>query len=156
MKRLVGFVLSLTFAAFAHTTAVKAVETCHAINATGSGQITSQTATGATTISQISDGGLLQGTTSAELAFTSIDFTTFIATFEGPLVLTTKHGTLDLFTFNGIYNLATGEFSSDSIVTGGTGRFDDANGGLYFHGFVYPDGSFFDDEISGRICLTLP
>jgi hypothetical protein len=133
---------------------VQAVETCHKINAKGKGQITSQTTIGATTISQIIGGGLLHGTTEAELAFTSVDQATGVATFEGPFVLTTRHGTLTLFVFNGVFNLVTGEFSSDSIVQEGTGRFTGASGGLFLHGFTAPDGSFIDDEISGTICLN--
>jgi hypothetical protein len=134
----------------------QAVETCHKINAKGTGQITSQTATGATTVSQIIGGGLLHGTTEAELVFTSVDAATGIATFEGTLVLTNIHGTLTLSVLNGVFNTQTGEFQNDSVVTGGTGRFAVATGDLFFHGFVAPDGSFTDDAIRGTICANLP
>jgi hypothetical protein len=50
----------------------------------------------------------------------------------------------------------TGEFSNDSQVAGGTGRFAGATGGLTFHGFVAADGTFTDDEISGEICGDEP
>jgi len=134
----------------------QAVETCHSINAKGTGQITSQTATGATTVSQIIGGGLLHGTTAAELTFTNVDPTTGIATFEGTLVLTNKHGTLTFFVFNGVFNTQTGEFQNDSVVTNGTGRFAGATGNLFFHGFVAADGSFTDDTIRGSVCVNLP
>jgi hypothetical protein len=134
----------------------QAVETCHTINAKGTGQITSQTATGATTISQIIGGGLLHWTTEAELTFTSVDPATGIATFEGTLVLTNKHGTLTFFVFDGVFNTQTGEFQNDSIMTDGRGRFAGASGNLFFHGFVAPDGSFSDDTIRGTVCVNLP
>jgi hypothetical protein len=132
-----------------------AVETCHVVNAKGVGQITTFDPVGGTgtTTSRIIGGGLLHGTTAADLVFTSPDLTTF----EGTLVLTTDQGTLTLFVFNGVFDLTTGEFSSDSTVIGGTGRFEGATGSLYFHGFTdFSDFSFVDDEISGNICADLP
>jgi hypothetical protein len=52
--------------------------------------------------------------------------------------------------------LVTGQLSNQSVVTTGTGRFDGASGGLFFHGFSFPDGTFIDDEISGTICVQVP
>jgi hypothetical protein len=159
MKRLRALLLMLVVvlaSSIANVDIAQAVETCHRVNAKGTGRITNQTTSGATTVSQIIGGGLLHGTTEAHLTFTSIDPTTGIATFEGTLVLTTKHGTLTLFVFNGVYNTQTGEFQNDSVVTDGTGRFAGATGSLFFHGFVAPDGSFTDDAIRGTICVNLP
>ena len=154
MRTLVFRAIALAALVFTLSTHAGAqVETCHKINALGIGSLTGPT----TTESQIIGGGIIHGTTTAELVFTGFDPNTGIATFEGTLELTTRHGTLDLFIFNGVFNLVTGEFSSDSAVTGGTGRFEGATGGLFFHGFVLADGvTFIDDEISGEICLTLP
>ena len=92
----------------------------------------------------------------AQLFPTGFDPTTGIETFEGTLVLTTRQGTLTLFIFNGVFDLFTGEFSNDSTVVDGTGRFAGATGELFFHGFVAADGTFTDDEISGEICVEVP
>jgi hypothetical protein len=129
---------------------------CIPINAKGEGAITSQSLTEVDTASQIIGGGIIHGTTTAQLFPTSFDPTTGIETFVGTLVLTTQNGTLTLFIFNGVFDTFTGEFSNDSMVVDGTGRFAGATGGLFFHGFVAADGTFTDDEISGEICLEVP
>ena len=129
---------------------------CIPINAKGEGRITSQTLTETDTESRIKGGGIIHGTTTAQLFPTGFDPATGIETFEGTLVLTTKHGTLTLFVFNGVFDTLTGEFSNDSQVVDGTGRFAGASGGLFFHGFVAADGTFTDDEISGEICVQVP
>lgn len=130
----------------------QAVETRHKINATAVGAYTGPT----TSASQIIGGGILHGTTTADLAITGFDPETGVATFVGTLVLTTRKGTLTLDFLDGVFNLVTGEFSTNSVVTGGTGRFDGATGELYFHGFSYSDGTFIDDEISGVIYVNRP
>src|SRR5215204_4250657 len=127
------FVFVMVF--IAGLTAAPAAEVCLKLNATGTGQITTQTATGATTVSEIIGGGVLHGTTTAELTFTSINPITGVATYEGTLVLTNRHGTVNVSFSDGVLNLATGEFENESTITGGTGRFADATGNLYFHGF---------------------
>jgi hypothetical protein len=76
--------------------------------------------------------------------------------YEGAPVLTTEHGTLTLDIFDGLYDPVTGEFRNDSAVTSGTGRFAEATGELYFHGFVFPDGTFIDDAVVGEVCVDLP
>ena len=130
--------------------------TCHEIDAKGEGRITSQTPTETDTESQIIGGGIIHGTTTAQLFPTGFDPATGIETFAGTLVLTTEHGTLTLDIFDGVFNTVTGEFSNDSVVVDGTDRFAGATGGLFFHGFVAADGTFTDDEISGQICADLP
>ncbi len=130
----------------------RAEVTCHKINATGEGAFTGPT----TTASQIIGGGILHGTTTADLTITGFDAETGVATYEGTLVLTTEHGTLTLSLVDGVYDTRTGEFSNDSPVADGTGRFAEATGGLFFHGFVAPDGTFTDDTIEGEICVDLP
>ena len=129
---------------------------CIPINARGEGRITSQTLTETDTESRIKGGGIIHGTTTAQLFPTGFDPATGIETFEGSLVLTTKHGTLTLFVFNGVFDTTTGQFSNDSTVVDGTGRFDGASGGLFFHGVVAADGTFTDDEITGEICVEVP
>src|SRR5262249_14214468 len=129
---------------------------CIPINAQGEGAITSQSLTEVDTESQISGGGIIHGTTTAQLFPTSFDPTTGIETFVGTLVLTTRQGTLTLSILNGVFDTTTGEFSNDSMVVDGTGRFAGATGGLFFHGFVAADGTFTDDEISGEVCVEGP
>jgi hypothetical protein len=126
--------------------------TCHKINAKGDGQINFATNS---SDGVIKGGGLLHGTTHGEFAFTGFDPDTGIGTFEGTFTITTKHGTLTLFVFDGVFDMTTGEFTNDSVVIDGRGRFDDATGGLFFEGVVFPDGSYIDD-ITGEICLDLP
>jgi hypothetical protein len=129
---------------------------CVPIDAKGEGRFTSQTLTETDTESQIIGGGIIHGTTTAQLFPTGFDPATGIETFVGTLVLTTDHGTLTLVIFNGVFDTLTGEFSNDSVVVSGTDRFDEAAGGLFFHGFVAADGTFTDDEISGKICVEAP
>jgi hypothetical protein len=148
------FVFAVVFITGLITTS--AAEVCLKLNATGKGQITGQTATNATTVSEVIGGGVLHGTTTAELTFTGIDPVTGVATYEGTLVLTNRHGTVNVSFSDGSFNLVTGEFENDSTITGGTGRFAGATGDIYFHGFVAADGSFIDDAIDGTICLEVP
>src|SRR6266481_992951 len=129
---------------------------CVPIDAKGEGRFTSQTLTETDTESQIIGGGIIHGTTTAQLFPTGFDPATGIETFVGTLVLTTKQGTLTLLVLNGVFNTFTGEFSNDSEVVDGTDRFAGATGGLFFHGFVAADGTFTDDEISGEICVEVP
>jgi hypothetical protein len=121
----------------------------HKINAKGEGAFTGPT----TTASQILGGGIVHGNTTADLTITGIDPQTGVLTYAGTLVLTAEHGMLRLDIFNGVYDTATGEFSNDTSVIDGTDDFVGATGSLYFHGFVFPDGSFVDDTISGVITV---
>ena len=145
-------ILAMTTVSLAAAIPARAEDTCHKINARGEGAFSGPT----TTESQFIGGGILHGTTTAELVITGTDPTTGALTYAGTLVLTSEHGTLTLDIFDGLYDPATGEFSNDSVVTSGTGRFAGATGGLYFHGFVAAYGTFIDDEISGEICVASP
>ena len=148
---LAGLVVGVVFAGPAWGETV-----CVPIDAKGEGRFTSQTLTETDTESQIIGGGIIHGTTTAQLFPTGFDPATGIETFVGTLVLTTKQGTLTLLVLNGVFNTFTGEFSNDSEVVDGTDRFAGATGGLFFHGFVAADGTFTDDEISGKICVEVP
>lgn len=130
---------------------VQAGEVCIPINAKAKGMFTGPT----TTASQIIGGGILHGTTTAVVEVTGV-IAPGVVSFVSTLALTTKHGALTLFFADGVFNLVTGEFSADSVVVGGTGRFAGASGELFFHGFSFPDGTFIDDEISGEICVIVP
>jgi hypothetical protein len=145
-------ILAVTAVSLAAAGPAQAEVTGHKINATGEGAFTGPT----TTESQIIGGGILHGTTTAELFITGTDPTTGDLTFVGTLVLTSEHGTLTLAIFDGLYDPATGEFSNDSTVASGTDEFAGATGELYFHGFVFPDGTFIDDALVGEICVDLP
>ena len=112
-------VLAVTAVGLAAACPAQAEVTGHKINAKGEGALTGPT----TTESQIIGGGILHGTTTSELVFTGVDPTTGDLTYEGVLVLTTEHGTLTLAILDGLFNPVTGEFSNDSTVTDGTGRF---------------------------------
>lgn len=156
MKRLRTLVLMSLFlvAALLGPSQLRAKEVCIPINAKADGVFTAPLVTAG----QITGGGVLHGTTTAEWTLTGpIGPST---SFEGTLEITTVDGTLTLFITNGIWNVLSGEFSYDSVVTAGTGRFDGATGGLFFHGFTFGvrigDATFVDDEISGEICLEVP
>ena len=128
---------------------VQADEDCIPIHAKAKGKFTGPT----TSVSQITGGGILNGTTAASLAITGV-ISPGVVSYEGTLVLTTKHGTLTLDLLDGVFNVETGEFSNSSVVVAGTGRFEDATGFLLFRGHVLADGvSFVDDSIRGIICL---
>src|SRR5262245_66441647 len=117
-------ILGVTTVSLASAGPAQAEVTGHKINATGEGAFTGPT----TTESQIIGGGILHGTTTAELFITGVDPTTGALTFEGTLVLTNEHGTLTLGIFDGLYDPVTGEFSNDSVVTSGTGRCAESTG----------------------------
>jgi hypothetical protein len=67
-------------------------------------------------------------------------------------VITTKHGTLSFALFDGVIDLVTLSGTNDSVVAGGTGRFANATGGLFFEGLVEADGTF-TDYLTGTICI---
>ncbi len=123
---------------------------CRNINATGVGQDHG----GGQTVGQISDGGLLQGTTAASFAITGISGT--VASFAGPITFTTNRATLTV-DLDGTLNLTTGEFSASGDVSEGTGKLDGATGTLTLAGVQNlsdPAGSF-TETVSGQICVDL-
>jgi hypothetical protein len=105
--------------------------------------------TGPTSTAGVIRSGLLRGTTQFSGAFTDAQ-----GDYAGTLVITTKHGTLTLQD-QGHLNLATGEFTDQLTVSGGTGRFAGATGSLSDHGFAnFQTGSLATDAFSGMICLS--
>ncbi len=117
---------------------------CHKINTRVEGTVDFGTGT---VEGQVIGGGILHGTATGSFTFTSP------TTFEGNYLIVTKHGTLSLQLFNGVIDPVTFTGTNDSVVTGGTGRFTGATGGLFFEGGVEPDGTF-TDYLSGTICLA--
>jgi hypothetical protein len=100
----------------------------------------------------VGNGILKGGVTHGEFVFTSVDPETGTATYEGTYSITTDKGTLDLSLFDGVIDLTTLQGQNDSVVTGGTGEFDGATGGLLFVGGVDAEGGFVD-TLTGTICL---
>jgi hypothetical protein len=101
--------------------------------------------TGQVTTSGSIDNGVLRGTTafSAQVIDAAGDYV-------GATTVVTKHGTVtlsDVGTLN-----PNGTFIDHATVTGGTGRFAGATGGLLFLGHELADGvHFLDDSITGTI-----
>jgi hypothetical protein len=125
-------------------------ETCHKINAKGKGTTVSMSESGVITEANIIGGGLLNGSTRANLAFTG-GFGDELF-FGGTLVLTTKHGSVTFDVSNGTFNTTTLEFSAKLTATQGDGKLEMANGTLLLEGLNYPDGTFTED-ITGVVCI---
>ena len=146
LRNLIQRLPVLVVGALLFTHPARADQTCHRINTKGQGQVHFDTNS---SDGEIVGGGLLHGTTHGDFRFTGP------GTYEGTFTITTMQGTLILHLFNGVFDTGTGQFSNDSVVIDGTGRFEDATGGLFFEGVVAPDGSY-TDRITGQICVDLP
>lgn len=146
--RLVVAGLIALLAGFIAVSPAAAAESCHTINAKGTGQATSET----TTVAQIRGGGLLQGTTAASFeTITPID--TGVA-FTGPIVFTTNRATLTV-QLAGTLDIPSGAFRATGQVTGATGKLAGATGQLDFDGVQnLVDGSF-TETVAGEICVDL-
>ncbi len=121
---------------------------CHDINATGLGQDLG----GGHTVAQISDGGLLQGTTTA--SFTITGFSGTVASFEGTITFTTNRATLTANVV-GTLDIATGAFSATGSDLSGTGKLAGATGSLVFTGVEDLATGAFTEVIGGSICVDL-
>jgi len=121
---------------------------CRNINATGVGQDLGS----GQTVGQISDGGLLQGTTAASFSITGISGT--VASFAGPITFTTNRATLTA-TLVGTLDLASGAFSAASSGIFGTGKLAGATGSLSFSGVENLATGAFTEVVSGSICVEL-
>src|SRR6476646_643175 len=96
---------------------------CNPIHTKISAHLTGQTSTAG-----VITTGLLRGTTSFSGTFTDAQ-----GDYVGTLTITTKHGTLVLSDV-GRLDPATGHFTDDLTVVGGTGRFAGATGHLVDQG----------------------
>ncbi|TXD37131.1 hypothetical protein FRC98_10370 [Lujinxingia vulgaris] len=74
-------------------------------------------------------------------------------TYAGVLTLITPYGELQS-TDAGILDNAAGIFTEFNRVQGGTGIFEGASGTFYINGTTLADGSGFDAEITGEVCVT--
>jgi hypothetical protein len=121
---------------------------CHAVDASGVGQDLG----GGQTVAQISDGGLLQGTTAASFQITGLSGT--VASFAGTITFTTNRATLTA-TVAGTLDLATGAFNATTSSLSGTGKLAGALGGLVFSGVENLETGAFTEVVSGSICVDL-
>ena len=121
---------------------------CHKIDATGVGQDQG----GGITTAQISDGGLLQGTTAA--AFEAVGFTPpSTVLIGGSVTFTTNRATLKVPGL-GTFDVSTGQFTfASAAAPTGTGKLAEATAMLVFDGVEnFATGSFVE-TIDGVICL---
>ena len=120
---------------------------CHSIDATGVGQDLG----GGNTTAQVSDGGLLQGTTVGSFSISGFPPVVGIA---GTVTFTTNKGTLTVGAA-GSFNVFTGDFSASGPVIGATGKLAGATGSLSFAGNENLLTGNFTETITGSICVDL-
>jgi hypothetical protein len=147
LSRLLLLLAALSLAIVAPT-AVDAAVSCHRIDASGVGQDQG----GGNTVAQISDGGLLQGTTAAAFTITGLSGT--LASFVGTITFTVNRATLAA-EVAGTLDLATGAFSATTSSLSGTGRLEGATGGLVFAGVENLLTGTFTEVVAGQVCVDL-
>jgi hypothetical protein len=147
LRIILPLVIAFAMAAVAPAVALGSTA-CHSIDATGVGQDLGE----GRTVAQISDGGLLQGTTAASFQITGLSGT--VASFAGTITFTTNRGTLTA-TVAGTLDLATGAFSATSSSLSGTGKLAGASGSLVFNGVENLATGAFTEVITGSICVDL-
>lgn len=163
-KRKINFVLLLiiTMGGFAGRQALASPdELCIPVHATINALFVTAGCTspvGLCTAGQLSGSGILNGSTSftalgiaPAAGITGIEPDTTLS-YHGVLEVTTRHGTLAISDI-GVFDQAVGVYSEVDRITAGTGRFENATGTLFIHGDAYSDGSGFDGEVRGQICL---
>ena len=106
---------------------------------------------GGHTEATIVHAGILNGTTSGQLAITG--GTPPVFTVVGTGVLTTHNGTLTVSVV-GTFNAATGLFQATGQVVHGTGAFAGASGMLIFVGVEDLASGQFTQTITGTVCLA--
>jgi hypothetical protein len=147
LSRLIPLIAALSLAVVAPT-AVDAATSCHRIGASGVGQDQG----GGNTVAQISDGGLLQGTTAAAFTITGLSGT--LASFVGTITFTTNRATLAA-EVAGTLDLATGAFNATTSSLSGTGKLAGATGGLVFAGVENLLTGTFIEVVTGQVCVDL-
>jgi hypothetical protein len=121
---------------------------CHDIDASGVGQDLG----GGHTVAQISNGGLLQGTTEAQFAITGLSGT--VASFAGAITFTVNRATLTA-NVSGTLDIVSGMFSATTTSVSGTGKLAGATGNLVFNGVENLATGAFTEVVSGSICVAL-
>jgi hypothetical protein len=147
LSRLLLLVAALSLAVVAPT-AVDAAVSCHRIDASGVGQDQG----GGNTVAQISNGGLLQGTTAAAFTITGLSGT--LASFVGTITFTPNRATLAA-EVAGTLDLATGVFNASTSSLSGTGKLEGATGGLVFAGVENLLTGTFTEVVAGQVCVDL-
>lgn len=151
MRRALWFLVALT-AAIGAAGPVQSgfgAVSCHQITAAGVGQDLG----GGSTIAQISNGGLLQGTTAASFVVTDVSNFPVLG-IAGTVTFTTNKGTLTV-AVSGSFNVVTGDFSASGDVTGATGKLAGATGSLSFVGVEDLSTGAFTETVTGGICVDL-
>lgn len=73
-------------------------------------------------------------------------------TYAGTLVITTSYGELVLSDV-GVFDTAGGAFTEFDRVTSGTGLFSGATGTIFINGFGFEDGTGFQSDLRGTVCV---
>ena len=78
-----------------------------------------------------------------------------VLSYTADAVFTTDQGELHLSQL-GVIDPFRRVFTELNRVVGGTGRFDQASGDLFISGTTNIDGTEFESDITGTLCLTYP
>ncbi len=73
-------------------------------------------------------------------------------TYAGDLVITTSYGEL-VFSDVGVFDTAGGAFTEFDRLESGTGLFEHASGTIFINGFGFSDGSGFQSDMRGTVCI---
>lgn len=124
---------------------------CHKIDAVGVGHATSPT----TTVADISDGGLLNGTTAG--SFTSYVDENFppLVGLAGTVVFTVNKATLTVAGTDAYLDVTDGSFTVTWPVTASTGKLAGATGSLTFDGVQDLTTGYFTETVTGTICVAV-
>ena len=113
---------------------------------------------GLCTTGEITGGGILNGETrftalsiAPAAGMTGIEPDSTLS-YHGVLEVTNEHGML-IIRDVGVFDQVVGVYSEVDRISGGVGRFENARGTLFISGNAFPDGSGFDGEVRGQICL---
>jgi hypothetical protein len=132
-------------AAFSSAAPASAGTICLPISAYGTGQDLGE----GKTVADIKTHGILLGRTTGAFTVTGLDGA--VATFVGPIVFTTRIGTLTA-QVDGTLDTATGAFRSVSNSLTGTGLFRGVTGKVTLAGTENLTTGAFTETITGRLC----
>lgn len=125
---------------------------CHGIKASAIGQDLGGNPIH--TQAQVRGGGLLQGYTDGSLTPIVPPVLFPVIGFTGPIVFTTKQGTLTVNVTGGV-DVSTGSFGGTGLVVASTGKLAGATGELTFEGVENLSNGSFVETITGEICVNL-
>jgi hypothetical protein len=150
MKAAAALVISVMALVLLMAGSAQAGPSCHKIDATGIGQDQG----GGITTAQISDGGLLQGTTVG--AFAVVGFTPpSTVLIGGSVTFTTNRATLEVPGM-GTFDVSTGQFTfASAAAPTGTGKLAGATATLVFDGVENLATGSFVETIEGVVCVNL-